>query len=132
MSKVLGKRNTSFQSINLSNNNPLKVKQSDIKSLIKNNNSMLYNNNNLFFSKHFSPSSNSNKTPSPINPKGNKKVINSHKKNNIIKLISSNSLNEIYPQNNILSPRIKQFIDKENTQPQFPKNILNDIQSNKK
>ena len=56
------------------------------------------------------------------------------KKNKLIKLISSNSLNDIYPQNNILSPRIKQLIDKENTQPQLPKNIniLNDIQSNKK
>ena len=134
MSKELGRRNTSFQSINVSNNNPLKVKQSDIKPLIKNNNSMLYNNNNLFFSKHFSPLSNSIKTPSPINPKGNKKVINTYKKNKLIKLISSNSLNDIYPQNNILSPRIKQLIDKENTQPQLPKNIniLNDIQSNKK
>ena len=136
MSKILTKRNTSFQSIIVSNNNTLKVKRNTFKPLIKSNNSMLNNNNNnLLYSKHFSPSSKNIKTSlsPPINSV-KKKVINSQKKTRIIKLVNSNSLNDMYSPSNLLSPRIRQFIDKENTQPHLPKKmkILNDIQNNDK
>ena len=136
MSKILTKRNTSFQSIIVSNNNTLKVKRNTFKPLIKSNNSMLNNNNNnLLYSKHFSPSSKNIKASlsPPINSV-KKKVINSQKKTRIIKLVNSNSLNDMYSPSNLLSPRIRQFIDKENTQPHLPKKmkILNDIQNNDK
>ena len=135
MSKILTKRNTSFQSINVSKKNTLKVKRNTFNPLIKTNNSMLYNNNNLLYSEHFSPSSKNIK--SSLSPPLNtvkKKVINSQKKTRLIKLINSNSLNDIYSSSNLLSPRIRQFIDREYTQPHLPKkiNILKDIKNNDK
>ena len=141
----MGRKNSSFQSLNITNDNHITTKVYDIKPivkpLIKNNNSMVFNNNILFYSKQFSPSSGSIRTtvPNRIEAKANtnKVAINLQKKNKIMKLLNSNSLNDIYPQNNnnnneMLSPRIRQFIDMENNQIQYNKkiNIIHNIHNN--
>ena len=138
----MGRKNSSFQSLNITNDNHITTKVYDskpiVKPLIKNNNSMLFNNNILFYSKQFSPSSGSIRTtvPTPIETNTNKVAINLQKKNKIMKLLNSNSLNDIYPQNNneMLSPRIRQFIDSENNQIHYNKkiNIIHNIHNNGK
>ena len=146
MSKILSVRNTTLKSNNsasdknlniLQNNNIIKVIQHITKPLIRGNNSMVFNNNKLFYSKNFSSESSKIKSTLPSLSQNNskKKIINSQK-NKIIKIMNSNSSNDINTPKNIISPKIKQ-LNREKTQSellhQIDKiNILKDVPDNKK
>ena len=147
MSKFLSTKNTSFQSNISENEESLKYRQNYLlnknefnsKPLIKDKNSLLFN-NNLLYSKHYSPSTSRIKSSlSPTLPilkpnNSNSRIISSSKKNKIIKLFNSNSLGDIYSQNNIISPQLNNKLIKEKSQADLPHNIniIKDKQNNKK
>ena len=147
MSKFLSTKNTSFQSNISENEESLKNRENYLlnknefnsKPLIKDKNSLLFN-NNLLYSKHYSPSTSRIKSSlSPTLPilkpnNSNSRIISSPKKNKIIKLFNSNSLGDIYSQNNIISPQLNNKLIKEKSQADLPHNIniIKDKQNNKK
>ena len=144
MSKILSSRITPLKPNNstidknliIKQNNTLKINKFNTKSLKGCNNSMVFNNNNkLYYSKHFSPTLSKMKSSLPsLSPSNsNKRVINSQKNNKIIKIINSNSLNDIYSKNNFVSLKIND-LKREKTQNVLLKkiNIIKNVSNNKK